>query len=190
VLDRGDIVRIWEGAGKGEDLHEKWFPDGSCAVGGVWTAAFGNVADEFPGSCAVGAGVEVDSRAVVAPAVTGAEDGTCLVAAEGLGQLGEGRLRGETPAVLCVGEVGDPFPACTAVFAFKDGEVGWGGAREGRGGEDGAVGELDVAGVGDALVAGGLVDGVVDEVAEWTGLERRLAFCHGEGRHSLEEEGY
>lgn len=51
------------------NLHEEGFPDRSCAVGGVWTAAFGDMADEFPGSCPVGAGVEVDSCAVVAPAV-------------------------------------------------------------------------------------------------------------------------
>lgn len=103
-------------------FEEEGFPDRRGAVGRVRTAALGYVADEVPGARLVGAGVQVDACAVVAPAVSREENGAGLEPAKRLLQFKQGRLCAHAPAVDLVGDVGDPFPVNAAVFALEDGE--------------------------------------------------------------------
>ncbi len=128
------------------------------------------MAYKFPGPGTVCASIEIDSRSVVAPAISTAEDGACVVAAHWLCQLCQRRLRTESPAVDRVVEIGYVLPARAAIFRLEDGEVVWVVAGERCGGDDGSILELDVARVGYAFLARGLVDCVVCE--ETPGLRR------------------
>jgi len=159
------------------NLQEVRLPDRGSAVGGVGSSTLRNVAHKLPRPGTVSAGVEVDARAVVAPAVAGSQDGTSRKAAQGLGQLGKGRLRGHAPAIDVVGHVGHPLPAGAAILALEDGEVGRADAGEGRGRVDGTVLELGEARIRDALLTHGLVDGVVDEASERLGLQGGQRLC-------------
>ena len=146
-------------------LEQEGLPDGVGAVGGVGPAARGDVADELPCARLIGARVQVDARAVVAPAVAGRENGARLEPAQRLLKLHQRRLRAHAPAVHLVGDVGDPFPGDAVVFALEDGEGGVVAAEEvaahdGGRDEESAIPELDVTGVGGALAGGRVVDDV------------------------------
>lgn len=107
------------------------------------------MAYEFPGSRSIRAGVEVDSRSVVAPAISSTQNGSSGVATHWLRQLRQRRLSAETPPVDRVVQIRYMFPRGATIFRLEDREVVWVVAGEGGGGDDGSVLEFGVAGVGD-----------------------------------------
>jgi hypothetical protein len=164
-------------------LQEVRLPDGVCSVGGVWSASLSDVADKLPGPCSICAGVQVDTGTVVAPAVARTKDGARRVAGERLSDLGQSRLRTESPTVDLVGQVGDVLPAGTSILALEDWEVVWVVARQRGSGDDGTILQLRVAWVGDALVTSGLVNGVVGKVTPWSwSVVPALRLCNGDLR--------
>jgi len=83
------------------------------------------MADEFPGSGLVSAGIKIDPRAIVAPTVSTAQDCSGRVSTHWFGQFGQRGLCTHTPPVDLVGKVGDIFPGSTSIFALEDREIGW-----------------------------------------------------------------
>lgn len=164
-------------------LQEVRLPDRVRSVGGVWSTSLGNVTDKLPGPCSVRAGVQVDTSSVVAPAVAGTKDGARRVTRERLSDFSQSRLRTETPTVDLVSQVGDVLPAGTTILALEDWEVVWVVARQRGSGDDGAVFQLRVTRVGDALVTSGLVDCIVGEVSprSWS-IAPALRLCNGDLR--------
>lgn len=145
------------------------------------------MADELPASRPVGAGVEIDSRAIVAPAVARAQDRASGKATQRLRQFRQSRLRAEAPAIDLVRQVRDVFPVRTAVFALEDGEVVRAVAGERGCGDDGAILQLGVAWVSDAFGTGRSVDRVVGEEAPWSWLV--VVRVWESNRHLREERG-
>ena len=138
------------------------------------------MANKLPGPCSICAGVQVNTSTVVAPAVARTKDGTSRVTRERLSDLGQSRLRTESPTIDLISQVGDVFPAGTTILALEDWEVVWVVARQRGSGDDSTVFQLRVAWVGDALVTSGLVDGVVGKVSprSWS-VAPALRLCNG-----------
>lgn len=152
------------------DTQEIRLPDGVCSIRSVWSATLSNVTDKFPGPCPVSAGVQVDACPVVAPAVAGTQNCTSRITCERLRELGQRRLCAEAPAIDLVGQVRDVLPVGTSVLALEHWEVIRVVARQRRSGDDSTIFQLCVTRVGDALITGGLVDGVVREKSPWSWL--------------------
>jgi hypothetical protein len=146
------------------------FPNWRRPISSIRPSTLGDPTDELPSPRPVRAGVQVNASAVVAPAIPAPQNRARGPPTLSLLQLRQSRLRTETPAIDLIGQVGDVLPVGAAVLRFEDGEVIWFVAGEGGGGDDGTVAELGVAWVGDAFIPGGLVDGVVGEVAPGAGF--------------------
>jgi len=136
--------------------------------------------DELPRLGAIPTRVQIDPRAIIAPAIPGTQDRAGLVVADPLRELGQSGLSAHAPAVNLVSEVGDVTPTSAAVGAGEDGEVARLMAPQGRCGNYGTRAlEFDVARVGHAFVPGRGIDRVVHEETPWLRLVRGLRFVRG-----------
>lgn len=144
-----------------------WLPDRRSPIGGVRPTTLSNVTDKFPGPSSVFARIQINACTVIAPAVTASQYGAGFVAAHGLSKLCQSGLSTHAPAIDLVRQVGDVLPGCSAILAFENGEVTRTMARERCSGDDGAICQLCESRVRDALISGGLVNGIVGEETPW-----------------------
>jgi hypothetical protein len=97
------------------------------------------VADELPRPSLVFAGVQVDSCAIVAPAVASAHDSTSWVAGQRLSELCKSWLSAHAPAVDLVAQVRDVLPGSAAIGTFKNREVSRRVTRKRSSGDNGTI---------------------------------------------------
>lgn len=163
----------------GIGLQKVGLPDGGGTIGGIRATTLGDVAHELPCAGPVRTSVEIDTRAGVAPAVSGAENGASFEASHGFGQFRECGLSTHAPAVDLVMEVRDVLPSRATVLALEDGKVAGRMSHQRSSGNDGAILQFNESRIRDRFASSCLVDGIVGEVTPWLGAAGLLGHRPG-----------